>query len=306
MSLTSIMDYRDNEFKHFRKTLSELFALPKFDVIETVDTINPRTKNYWLVGTAFDYLLRFSLEKRFIQNVYGRKWVAENSLDYFKGRGVYIPTGHKIPSEYTNVKEWIDSRKSRNNMVLNKFDDCKKIYSKFIAGELRGSKQILEACLFLAKLDSIVRVGPDIIERINFESEDPSDVADMANLLRNCNLDLFAPKKKIILNPTFGRASMLVGGGDGDIIVDGCLIDIKVKKELKLHRPEYNQLLGYYMLYLLSGIDGHKSTKIERIGIYFARHNMLWTRAINEVDPNDSLRNTALQLEKQLSGKKRR
>lgn len=42
----------------------------------------------------------------------------------------------------------------------------------------------------------------------------------------------FRAKRTCVLNPTFGAASELVGAADGDLILDGTLIDVKVNKNL--------------------------------------------------------------------------
>jgi hypothetical protein len=42
--------------------------------------IPPQSKSGSLVGTAFDYLVRFELQRRY-PNAVARKWVAEEALD---------------------------------------------------------------------------------------------------------------------------------------------------------------------------------------------------------------------------------
>lgn len=67
------------------------------------------------------------------------------------------------------------------------------------------------------------------------------------------------------LNPTFD-GSALIGGADADLIVDGCLIEIKttVKPET-LPRDVLYQLLGYV---LLDFTDKHG---ISSVGLYLSR-----------------------------------
>lgn len=112
---------------------------------------------------------------------------------------------------------------------------------------------------------------------------------------KHCNLNLFSPKKKIILNPTFGEGSTLVGGADADLIIDNTLIDIKTTKDLKISRPIFNQLIGYYLIYLIGGIDNHKDVNIENLGIYFSRYNVLWTISTKEIGNQEDF-NKAIML----------
>jgi hypothetical protein len=75
----------------------------------------------------------------------------------------------------------------------------------------------------------------------------------------------------------------LVGGADADLVIDSTLIDVKTTIELKLTRQYYNQLICYYMLYLIGGMDNHSDLKLDRLGIYFSRYDYLWTFPIGQV-----------------------
>ncbi len=69
---------------------------------------------------------------------------------------------------------------------------------------------------------------------------------------------------KVILNPIF-QGSGDVGGADGDIIVDNCLVDFKVTVKAAIGKLEIYQLLGYLLL------DYDDEYEIERVGFYMAR-----------------------------------
>lgn len=72
----------------------------------------------------------------------------------------------------------------------------------------------------------------------------------------------------VILNPTFD-GSRDVGGADADLILDGCLIDIKTTINPKLTTKILYQLLSYA---LLDYTDRHQ---IREVAIYFARQQKL-------------------------------
>ena len=84
----------------------------------------------------------------------------------------------------------------------------------------------------------------------------------------------FRAQKTCVLNPTFGKASLLVGGADGDPFIDGALIDIKVHRNLELGRDIFNQPFGYYCLSCIGGIDGCRGNTI-CVAEYFARFGIL-------------------------------
>ncbi|MBS1979420.1 MAG: hypothetical protein JST46_18765 [Bacteroidetes bacterium] len=293
MSLTSILSYNNKDFKGFRELLTESFPAPRIKFHQEIK-VAPATTNYMLIGKAFDYLLRFHLEKEYGKKVSARKWVAESALTYFNDRnnGLIHSRGDELSDlTYDELRKLFDDKeerdKLRNQKVKEKFVECQKIHQQFIESKLKNETDLIESALFLARLDDVIRAGPMMKEYINFLPENHLDIDDLKQLTQTCDLEVFKPMKKIILNPTFGEGSNLVGGADADMIVDDMLIDIKVTKELKLTRPHFNQVLGYYLLFLIGGVDNHKDTKIKTLGLYFARHHVLWTIKIDDIANND-------------------
>ncbi len=72
-----------------------------------------------------------------------------------------------------------------------------------------------------------------------------------------------------VLNPTFD-GSRDVGGADADLIVDGCLLDIKARVGPRLLQgDDLYQLLGYVLL------DYPDRYGIGEAGIYFARQRRM-------------------------------
>lgn len=305
MSLTSILSYNNKDFKKFRDLLSESFPAPKVKFDQELKA-PPGTTSYMLIGKAFDYLLRFQLEKTYEKKVFSRQWVSETALKYFNDRdnGIIETKGGYFDKlkddEILKLFEGKRERdKIRNEKVKLRFNECRGIYNQFISSELKDDTDLIKSSLFLARLDDVVRAGPMMKEYINFDPENELDVTDLRQLIENCDLKVFQPKKKIILNPTFGVGSQLVGGADADLIVDDTLIDIKVTKELKLTRPHYNQLLGYYLLFLIGAVDNHADIKIKKVGLFFARHNVLWTIKVDEIADQEKFE-TAKDLLKRL------
>ena len=79
-----------------------------------------------------------------------------------------------------------------------------------------------------------------------------------SNSCSTCNRLTFA------WHPTFARSD-LVGGADADLIVDGCLVELKTTAEVGLTSAIVRQLIGYVLL------DEHDTYNIERVSILFAR-----------------------------------
>jgi hypothetical protein len=292
MSLTSILSYNNKQFQEFRTLLDDLFPTPKYIDVGSIK-VEPLTKNYALIGIAFDYLLRFSLMKKYKGLVHSSKWVSEDALRYYQGGG-FITSDNPDDIDFDNIDLLMEKKEEENKKVKDKFEKCKTICEEFIQSQVSISDELLEASLFLGRLDLIARAP--FKNELNFEVEKKEDLNDLRLLLQNCNLELFSPKDKIILNPTFGKGSKLVGGADADLIIDNTLIDIKTTKEQKLTRPFFNQLIGYYLIYLIGGVDNHENTKIENVGIYFSRFNSLWTIPIKKIGSNEDFNKAVTKL----------
>lgn len=72
------------------------------------------------------------------------------------------------------------------------------------------------------------------------------------------------------LNPTF-QGSLDIGGADADLIVDGCLFDVKTTKSATLDVEWLRQLIGYALL------DYEDELGIKCVGLYLARHGEIFT-----------------------------
>ncbi len=210
----------------------------------------PITNRYGLVGTAFDYLLRFYL-KRINPKASERRWVAELAA-------------MKLTS----------SNKPLHKKVENIVSEAKKTYAQYLkSGKM--SKKLFRASILLAQIDPILRAG--FIDE-NLGKVDDRDIKDLKKLVSIIPQNLFKSKKLTILNPTFGKASILVGGADADLVIDNTLIEIKTTKDLKLRREWFHQIIGYYILSKIGGIGGASSKhKISKLGIYFSRYGELYT-----------------------------
>jgi len=250
MSLTSFLKNQDvkdefaRQFPKPRLTLKKELLAP------------PLTKHYSLVGTGFDYLMRFYL-KHLNPPAVAKKWIAERSTE-------------KIPSTEADLLR----------KALEIVEQAKRAHSNYISsGEM--TDEVIESALRLAQLDPIFRAG-FVDKNIGIVYEE--DVADLRNLISIVDAGTFTVKRLCMLNPTFGKGSRLVRGADVDLLIDDALIDIKTTKSLKLTRDYLNQLTGYYVLSTIGGVDNAPyAPRIERIGIYYSRYAELYTVPIRTV-----------------------
>jgi hypothetical protein len=243
MSLTSLLDQTD-----VRKKFREVFRLPPLGPLGEM-RVAPLTKNYSFVGTAFDYLLRFTFKHRY-PTAHTKPWIAESVLR--------IPWFKQHP-------EW-----EAAHLIV---EIGRMVYQTYLE-DGRCTNDLLYTVLCLAQLDPIFRrkvVVPDLGE-IN-----TLDITNLRALLDLVPADLYAMQEICLLNPTFGIELQLVGGADVDIVIDDAIIDIKtIRKPLGKQRESFNQVMGYYLLSRIGGITGTaQSHTIKRVGMYLSRYGVL-------------------------------
>lgn len=266
MSLTSFLNLAE-----VREKFKQEFNKPTFKIKKTI-LAPPKTTNYNHVGTAFDYLFRFYIE-RLNPNVKTQPWVAEETIN----------------CNLVNDKK-----------LLSKIKDIIKVAKENYQTYLKTgifTKEILHSALLLAHVDIIYRTKGEAISA-NFGSIEEKDAEDLRNLIELINPKNFKANKICLLNPTFGFASKLVGGADADLIIDDTLIDIKTTKKLEFKRDYLNQLVGYYILNKIDKADECKNKiEIKKLGVYYSRYGLLFTFPVKEV-LNDTFNNFVKWFEK--------
>ncbi|ADP77741.1 conserved hypothetical protein [Methanothermus fervidus DSM 2088] len=283
MSLTSFIKIKD-----VRQAFKREFKKPRLKVQRKL-LAPPLTNHYGLVGMAFDYLLRFYI-KRLNPDAVEHPWVSEVSLQLLER--LQLLSMFTKDEIFSDDVDTIINPELLDPYVYDKVEEIieysKKVYNEFIkTGKMNSD--LYRAALLLAQVDLIYRAG--VVDK-NLGSVDKNDIKDLKNLISIVKPEYFKAKKICVLNPTFGEASQLVGGADCDIVIDDTIIDIKTTKNLELRRDYFNQLIGYYILYKIGGIDGMPSNyKIKRLGIYFSRHAYLHVFDVKDIIKKDSFPN---------------
>lgn len=267
MSLKTFLDNKD-----VRAKFSQEFTKPKFVSKKEILAL-PVTKHYSLVGTAFDYLLRFYI-KHLNPSAITKQWVAESATETMKE--VRLALGpQRVPI-------------SINDNLLAQADEMllrgKAAYPKYLkSGEM--SDELIKCTILLAQLDTYFRAG---IIAEDFGRIDNGDVIDLRRLISVVNPHSFQAKQLCLLNPTFGEASELIGGADADLLIDNTLIDVKTTAKLEFKVEHFNEIIGYYTLIQIGGIpDAPIKPNIENLGIYYSRYAELFTfPVIAVISPN--------------------
>lgn len=250
MSLTSFLRNKDVK-ERFRQE----FQKPRFSVKKEL-LAPPLSKRYSLVGTAFDYLLRFYVQHLNPNTIDRGRWVAESTLVLIADNPPLLSMGEKIVSQ----------AKERLRLFLE-------------TGQM--SEELMESALLLAQLDPIFRagVGHEHVGKVYGD-----DVKDLRNLISIVHPDVFKANELCLVNPIFGVASTMVGGADADLVIDDTIIDIKTSKNLGLQRKHFDQLVGYYVLHDIAGVgELQPKPRITKVAVYFSRYAYLHVLDLCEI-----------------------
>ncbi len=240
------------------------FPKPKLDLKQEILAAAPNGSDVRLVGTVFDYLLRFYIK---YQNPHAEEseWIAEYALPHFNRRG----------------------QNDLFNQAKNVIDQARNNYQEFLTNG-QFTDKLLRSALLLGRLDAIMRVG---YIHDGWETINEQDMQDLRNLVSLLKPQLFKSSGKIILNPTWTEAAQLVRAADGDLILDDLLVDFKTVKELKLELRVFHQLMCYYTLSVIQRKQEEDAIELNRLGIFFSRFGMLYEFNVRDVVNFDTFPN---------------
>jgi hypothetical protein len=250
---------KSREGRHF---FASEFTKPRIKILGELKA-PPLTTHYSLVGTAFDYLIRFCLKYRY-PNAKDNHWVADFGND----------TILRIKSPRSPMA--IFHKKRIENVKF-----AKETYSQFLKNGVL-TEDIFKSSILLAQIDPVRRA-------LAFDKQiglvDNNDIQDLKNLINLVNFENFKPASYCLLNPTFNEGSKLVGGGDTDIVIDNQIIDIKTTRKLEVTRDMFNQIIGYYILGEIGGIGKEKINipNINEIGFYFSRYGIKFMYKVEDI-----------------------
>ena len=224
---------------------------------------------YMLAGTAFDYRLRFCLERTPL-----------DSLVAYRGSRILDGTGGTITTRMPDGT-W-SSGPVQSPEFVNRFWASLQLFLDTARPERRkldeeDDRRLAQYCLVLAKFEAFFRSGvvDQILENTRFRKVEhllalmPEPVVDdlcrLARGFHDHGLPYFGPDKRLALNPTF-TGSEDVGGADADLIVGTCLVDIKTTIDPAMKGAYLHQLLGYVLL------DYEDAHAIDEVAVFSARY----------------------------------
>ena len=279
MSLTSHLGYPTSPVlgflrRRFPNTRSLVGRLNKD--LKGAATIAPPERDGYprdLVGVAADYRIRFYFLPTPVDSLVAHGGAARLKL------GATHPYAH----EHENFEAMLD----RMEGVGRASDELFRTLDGFV-GRVKPASRALSPeeedrlcryCFVLACFEQVFRAGGHPANPLFSENAStahallalpPSDVvhdlAEISRGFRSTQGDLLS--RPATMNPNFA-GSADVGGADADLIVDGCLVEIKTLAVPKVTGKMLHQLVGYVLL------DYRGEHQITDAGFYLARQTTL-------------------------------
>jgi len=238
--------------------------------------VAPRTARFALVGTAFDYLLRFEIQRR-APHASVSRLIAESAPDVvWKEVG---PGAAWIQVPGAEDDDPLDPGKTARELAVQLrkiIEDARRAVAAYVqlpAPTRIEQEEIAAKAICLAKLDELYR-SQRLVS--GYGESSAEDVEDLLALLGVVPFDalLHSP---LVLNPSFGESSRLLAGADADMIDGDLLLDFKTTKEAEIKAEALDQLLEYFLLACRERRTNPSFPAVNRVGLYFSRHGHLWT-----------------------------
>jgi hypothetical protein len=286
VSLTSELNKKDSPVtRWFAERVTNIKPISEeWNVaVKTAPLIRPETDRRipGTVGTAFDYRLRYWFAVTPLEDLIASAGMRQLSL------GASPITSHRgAPDAFLALRGPAPEESAAVVALLTEFAASLEHTVTAIdpVGGLRDDSEeqlLCRHCYVLGPFEELFRAGPRIGSPL-YELADGATVDDLLALPPQTWIDdlcalsaAFADhysalsERPFVLNPTFA-GSADIGGADADLIVDGCLLDVKTTVDPKFTRTRVlYQFLGYTLL------DYDDRYGIDAVGVYLSRHVLL-------------------------------
>lgn len=229
-----------------------------------------------IIGTAFDYALRFRVS-RVARQVREGEWIAEIAARGLAERA--IRERRSAGGAALRYRRWLlasaKSAEQYASAATKRIIDARRFVADYVRLDQVTESIERDLCahaLRLARLDPYYRAG--VCDETILTEDTPTTIDDLRNLLAVAPT-VHSPGERVWLNPSFGFASDLVGGADADIIAGSRLVDIKTRDVGTIERNDVRQLLTYAMLIDFARRGGADLPQIETISFLLSRQATL-------------------------------
>lgn len=150
----------------------------------------------------------------------------------------------------------------------------------YVRGLKTWDYDMTEQSIIYGKIDQAYRSGIEIDDLLSIHKDDFEDMESLIKITYGTTHSFLA-KTTFIPRPTFGHEiSYLVGGADGDLIIDETLIDIKVNSRISFESYPWHQLFTYY---ILGQLTPEFNTPISRLAIWNPRYDVMMYMELEDI-----------------------
>jgi hypothetical protein len=263
-----------------RALIDKNTKMPKYK-IESEMKAEPLTTHYILVGIAFDYFIRFYL-KRENQEIDDPIWKAEINCNTKAGGKLEI-SNHKLinrPDRFMYYGKVPRKDEKEIKILIDYLNSAQFSYHKYLKNGII-SDEVIKSCFLLAKIESSFNDYVPIDS--DFGKIEAKDIEDLRNLINTLSPEHFYFRNTCQIKPPLEAPLIPDKITEADLIIDDTIIDVKVTKEPRLTREMFRQLTAYFILHNYSTGTYFKiknkdvvSFSINKMGVYFARHGILY------------------------------
>lgn len=212
------------------------------------------------ISSAFCYLLRFELERRH-PDARTHPWLAEQAPAALEALAPELV--------------------SRADAVGEEAGRAQTAYAQDPSPAPESRVAMASHAIRLARLDAVTL--PGYVDE-HLEDVDPADAADLLAMLDATPWRELVPRgAQLDLNPSFGRASVLVPGADADAILDGRLLLVRTGKSDRIDAQALRPLLLRFLLARLARADDASFPEVRELALLSARHGSLWRAPVEPI-----------------------
>lgn len=280
-----------------RDLIDKNTKMPKYK-IETEMKAEPLTKNYSLVGLAFDYFICYYLKEKHFREIHDPTWKAEKICNTI-AQGKLNFSNHKlfeIPTKFMLNRRTPLKDEKKIKQLVKLLNSAQNSYHKYIKTGIL-SEETLKSCFYLAKIETSLNSEYDS----ELDLIEQKDIEDLKNLINAMTHESFYFKDhcniKLPLSATFHPNLT-----EADLLLDDTIIDIKVTKTPNLTKAIFRQLVVYFILYNFNYATKFtlekqvKSFDVNKMGVYFARHGLLYKFDAEDIFLPSGAKNIVLSL----------
>jgi len=292
-----------------RAEIDSVYPKPEVEPTEDLVVAN-NGYSHKLIGNTFEFLCRVWLYRQCNEVLCpGRhkSWEVENKDRWHRhGKEGEIPelivsavdgmTWEETEHGPSNRQEWEEMNEQRPHWDQRSpvewvtDEELTKVVNQFVETGLNA-----EAVVKAALLNAGWKSKDDVQTWIDREAFEDDLLTEMETLFEELRSQDWASGDKLIDGPGFGKYRYILAG-EGDLLIDDLLVDIKTTEKARFTNSFWRQLLMYYVLNdvqrvlfeaedVRSGREAFegKYPEISCLGVYFARYGELVIVDVNDV-----------------------